>query len=75
MAVRDEGSGLSEDDRRRLVRLFREFARLSAKPTAGEKSTGLGLAIGRHIVEAHGGSIGADSEPGRGATFWFTLPA
>jgi signal transduction histidine kinase len=69
--VQDQGPGLTEADRRRL---FQDFARLSAQPTGNEKSSGLGLAIARRIVEAHGGRIGADSEPGRGATFWFTLP-
>jgi len=71
IAVRDEGPGLTDSDRERL---FHEFARLSARPTGDAKSTGLGLAISRRIAEAHGGKIGADSDPGRGATFWFTLP-
>lgn len=69
--VADEGPGINEKDR---VRLFQDFARLSARPTGGEKSTGLGLAISRRVVEAHGGKIGVDSEPGHGATFWFTIP-
>lgn len=69
--VQDEGPGISAKDR---ARLFQDFARLSAKPTGGEKSTGLGLAITRRIVQAHGGQIGVESEPGQGATFWFTLP-
>ena len=71
IAVHDEGPGLTDQDRQRL---FLEFARLSARPTGDEKSTGLGLAISRRIVEAHGGSIGADSSPGRSSTFWFSLP-
>lgn len=71
VAVQDEGPGLTRADRQRL---FQDFARLSARPTGGEKSVGLGLAIVRRIVEAHGGQVGADSEPGLGATFWFTLP-
>ena len=70
--VQDQGPGLTPRDREQL---FQEFARLSAKPTGDEKSTGLGLAISRRVVEAHGGQIGVDSEPGQGATFWFTLPA
>ncbi len=69
--VKDEGPGITEKDRQRL---FKDFARLSARPTGGEKSTGLGLAITRRVVEAHGGKIGVDSEPGHGANFWFTLP-
>ena len=69
--VQDEGPGITPEDR---PLLFQHFARLSAQPTGGEKSTGLGLAITRRVVEAHGGQIGVDSQPGQGATFWFTLP-
>ncbi len=71
VCVQDEGPGISAQDR---ARLFQDFARLSAKPTGGERSTGLGLAISRRVVEAHGGQIGVDSTEGRGAVFWFTLP-
>jgi hypothetical protein len=67
----DQGPGILPADREKL---FQEFARLSAQPTAGEESIGLGLAIARRIVEAHGGEIGVDSEPGHGANFWFILP-
>ncbi|MBS1538638.1 MAG: GAF domain-containing sensor histidine kinase [Bacteroidetes bacterium] len=69
--VQDEGPGITEKDREKL---FQDFAKLSAQPTGGEKSTGLGLSIVRKIVNAHGGKIGVDSEPGHGATFWFTIP-
>jgi signal transduction histidine kinase len=69
--VKDQGPGITPQDRQRL---FQDFARLSAKPTGGEKSTGLGLAITHRVVAAHGGQIGVDSEPGLGADFWFTLP-
>jgi signal transduction histidine kinase len=69
--VQDQGPGLTAEDRQHL---FQDFARLSARPTGGEKSIGLGLAITRRVVEAHGGKIGVDSEPGQGANFWFTLP-
>jgi signal transduction histidine kinase len=69
--IRDEGPGIKPEDREKL---FKDFARLSARPTGGESSTGLGLAITRRIVEAHGGTIDVDSEVGQGATFWFTLP-
>ena len=69
--VCDEGPGLAEAD---LVRLFVRYARLSARPTAGEPSTGLGLAICKEFVEVQGGNVGAANNTGRGATFWFTLP-
>ncbi len=70
--VRDEGAGLSQED---LGRLFGRFQRLSAKPTGGESSTGLGLSIVKRIVELHGGSVAAASDgPGRGATFTIRLP-
>jgi signal transduction histidine kinase/CheY-like chemotaxis protein len=70
--VSDEGAGLSEED---LGRLFGRFQRLSAKPTAGETSTGLGLSIVKRIVELHGGTVAAESPgPGRGATFTILLP-
>jgi signal transduction histidine kinase len=69
--VVDQGPGIRAEDR---PRLFEPYQRLSAKPTAGEKSTGLGLAICRSIIEAHAGRIGVDAAAGQGATFWFTLP-
>jgi hypothetical protein len=71
ISVTDQGPGILPEDR---ARLFQAFARLSAHPTGGERSTGLGLAITRRVVEAHGGEIGVESVPGQGATFWFTLP-
>jgi signal transduction histidine kinase/DNA-binding NarL/FixJ family response regulator len=71
--VNDQGAGLSPED---LGRLFGRFQRLSAKPTAGESSTGLGLSIVKRIVDMHGGNITADSGgPGQGASFTITLPA
>ena len=71
--IADQGAGLSPED---LGRLFGRFQRLSAKPTAGESSTGLGLSIVKRIVEMHGGTVNADSAgPGTGATFTVTLPA
>jgi signal transduction histidine kinase len=71
--VTDEGAGLSPED---LGRLFGRFQRLSAKPTAGESSTGLGLSIVKRIIDMHGGKVIADSAgPGQGATFAIVLPA
>jgi signal transduction histidine kinase len=69
--VIDTGQGLSEAD---LQSVFTSFQRLSAQPTAGESSTGLGLAIAKKIVEAHGGKIWVKSKQGEGATFSFSLP-
>ncbi|MDU1670022.1 MAG: DUF3369 domain-containing protein, partial [Bradyrhizobium sp.] len=73
IAVTDEGAGLSPED---LGRLFGRFQRLSAKPTAGESLTGLGLSIVKRIVDMHGGEVTAKSDgPGSGSTFTITLPA
>ena len=70
--VSDQGAGLSPED---ISRLFGRFQRLSAKPTAGESSTGLGLSIVKRIVDLHGGRIAVESAgPGQGATFKMTLP-
>ncbi len=69
--VQDEGPGISEKDHDQL---FKDFTRLSARPTAGESSTGLGLSIARRLVEAQGGQIGAEPGAGGGSVFWFTLP-
>jgi signal transduction histidine kinase/CheY-like chemotaxis protein len=71
--VTDEGAGLSPED---LGRLFGRFQRLSAKPTAGESSTGLGLSIVKRIVDMHGGEVTAESAgPNKGSTFTIVLPA
>ncbi|MGJ4927348.1 ATP-binding response regulator [Bradyrhizobium sp. HKCCYLS2038] len=73
ISVTDQGAGLSPED---LGRLFGRFQRLSAKPTAGESSTGLGLSIVKRIVDMHGGDVTANSDgPGSGSTFTITLPA
>ena len=69
--VSDEGPGLSQEDQKLL---FQEFQTLSAKPTGGEKSTGLGLAITKKLIHLHGGEVGATSELGKGSEFYFTLP-
>lgn len=70
--VIDQGTGISRQDQEKL---FNDFARLSSRPTGGEKSTGLGLAITRRVVEAQGGKIGVDSTPGQGSTFWIEFKA
>jgi len=71
VSVRDQGPGLTSDDKSKL---FGKFQRLSARPTGGESSTGLGLSIAERLVRKHGGRIWADSEPGRGSTFTVELP-
>ncbi|MBD1210609.1 MAG: hypothetical protein H9535_19430 [Ignavibacteria bacterium] len=69
--VQDEGPGLTQEDQQKL---FGFFQRLSSKPTGGESSTGVGLAIVKQIVELHGGRVWCESEPGNGATFIVELP-
>jgi two-component system, sensor histidine kinase and response regulator len=70
--VQDEGPGLSAEDQKKL---FGKFARLSAKPTGGEHSTGLGLSIVKKMVEAMHGRVWCESQPGEGATFIVQLPS
>lgn len=72
VSVVDEGPGLTAED---LEKVFGEFAKLSAKPTANEQSHGLGLSIVRSIVQLHGGRVRAENRhEGSGARFCFTLP-
>lgn len=69
--VSDEGQGIAEEE---LHRVFKAFETTSAKATAGEKSTGLGLSIVKKIVEAHSGTIEVSSVLGKGTTFTMQLP-
>ncbi|APV44941.1 two-component system, OmpR family, phosphate regulon sensor histidine kinase PhoR [Dehalogenimonas formicexedens] len=69
IAVKDTGMGISAED---LPRIFERFYK--ADKARGGGGTGLGLAIAKHIVKAHGGDIRAESVPGQGSTFYFTLP-
>lgn len=70
--IQDHGQGIAADD---ISKLFREFGQTKTKPTEGEPTTGLGLAIAKGIVAQHGGEISAESEIGKGSTFKFWIPA
>jgi two-component system, OmpR family, phosphate regulon sensor histidine kinase PhoR len=70
MTVRDQGRGIPREQQERI---FPKFFRGDAGAT-GITGTGLGLAVSREIVEAHGGTIGFDSASGAGSTFWVKLP-
>ena len=69
--VRDEGPGFTAEDK---ARMFRRYGRLSARPTGGEPSTGLGLSIVRKLVQAMNGELSCESSPGQGAAFTIRLP-
>jgi signal transduction histidine kinase len=71
LTVKDQGPGLTDDD---LRYIFRPFKKLSARPTAGESSTGLGLYITKLLVEAHHGAIEACNNEDGGATFRVIFP-
>lgn len=71
VSVRDEGVGISTDDQQQL---FRPFSRVGDGDGADDGGTGLGLYIAKGLVEAQGGTLWVDSEPGDGATFSYTVP-
>lgn len=71
LSVRDEGQGISPDER---PLLFQRFQKLSARPTGGELSTGLGLSIVKYLVDKLKGEITVESEPGKGSVFTVILP-
>jgi two-component system, NtrC family, sensor histidine kinase KinB len=68
-SVKDTGQGIAKEH---LPRLFDRFFRV---PGAKGGSAGLGLSIVKDVAEAHGGRVGVESEPGKGSTFWLTVPA
>ncbi len=70
--VRDEGPGIKPED---FPKLFGQFQKLSARPTAGEASSGLGLYIVKRYAESMGGAVSCQSEPGKGAAFTLRLLA
>lgn len=69
--IKDEGQGFTEEDKKKI---FQKFSKLSAKPTAGEHSTGLGLSIVKKYADMIGAEIKLESEAGIGSTFIITLP-
>lgn len=71
ISVKDEGQGMSEEDK---MKLFQKFQKLSAKPTAGESSSGLGLSIVKMLLDRLGSEIDVESKLGDGANFIIKLP-
>jgi signal transduction histidine kinase len=71
VSVRDNGIGIEKDD---VGRLFQAFSQLDSSASRAQQGSGLGLALCRQLIELHGGTIGVDSKPGEGSSFWFVLP-
>jgi PAS domain S-box-containing protein len=71
IAVQDEGIGISKEDQ---PKVFEQFYRVDSSLTSAVPGTGLGLSIVQAIVEAHGGKVELESEPGKGSTFTVWLP-
>jgi two-component system, OmpR family, sensor histidine kinase SaeS len=71
IALNDEGEGMEEGE---LLNIFDRFYRADKSRNREKGGAGLGLAIAKSIIELHGGTIGAQSEPGKGSCFWFTIP-
>jgi signal transduction histidine kinase len=70
-SIQDQGPGLTEEDK---VLIFNKFQKLSAKPTAGENSTGLGLSIVKKYVDLLNAEVWVESEEGKGSSFFIALP-
>jgi signal transduction histidine kinase len=70
IGVSDQGKGISADEQ---ARIFKPFERL-AETSLTKPGLGLGLLVCRRLIEAMGGKIWIESQPGEGSTFWFTLP-
>jgi signal transduction histidine kinase len=69
IAVHDNGIGIAPEQADKIFDVFTRAERAS-----GQGGTGIGLASAKRVVERHGGTIGVDSTPGMGSTFWFTVP-
>ncbi len=71
VSVQDTGIGVADED---LAALFQPFRQVDSSSSRHQSGTGLGLALCKQFVELHGGTIGVESAPGVGSTFWFALP-
>ncbi|MFO1488448.1 MAG: ATP-binding protein [Verrucomicrobiota bacterium] len=71
VCVRDDGPGIPAEA---LGRVFERFYRVDKARSRDQGGTGLGLSIVKHLVQGHGGKVWAESEPGQGAAFYFTIP-
>ncbi len=71
IGVQDQGPGIAQDQ---VAKLFKPFSKTGARPTGGERSTGLGLVIVQRIVQGHGGEVQVQSEVGVGSRFLVVLP-
>jgi signal transduction histidine kinase len=71
VSVEDHGVGIPKED---LPNVFDKFYRARTQKTQETPGSGLGLALVKHIVEAHGGRVGVESELGRGSRFFFGIP-
>ncbi len=71
ISIADNGMGISPD---KIHLVFQKFGQVIAKNSGSVRSTGLGLTYCKMVIEAHGGLIHVESEPGKGSKFWFTLP-
>ena len=71
ISVADSGIGIAPED---MPKLFQEFTQVDSSASRQAQGTGLGLVLSKKFVEMHGGTIGAESIPSRGSSFWFMLP-
>ena len=72
ISVQDSGPGIAEGD---LNKIFKKFVQIKTNGQNNSGSLGIGLAISKEVVETHEGQIGVESELGKGARFYFTVPA
>jgi len=69
--VRDTGIGISQEKQQAM---FDRFAQANGLGSSSDERAGWGLVVSKHLVELMGGTIGIESEPGKGSKFWFSLP-